>query len=58
MPDQFQYISHTRLEYQSGFRRADLGDVPEPVVYGVQGRLVGIGKTISLRGEGGDAASA
>jgi hypothetical protein len=39
MPDDFEYISRTRLEYQGGFRRAYLGDVPEPVVYGVQGAL-------------------
>jgi hypothetical protein len=39
MPEDFEYISRTRLEYQSGFRRAYLGDVPEPVVYGVQGAL-------------------
>ena len=39
MPDDFEYISRTRLVYQDGFRRAYLGEIPEPVVYGVQGRL-------------------
>src|SRR2546425_11478821 len=35
----FEYISHARLEYRDGYRRAYLGDVPEPVTYGVQGAL-------------------
>jgi hypothetical protein len=39
MPDDFEYVSHTRLEYHEGLRRAFLGEVPEPVVYGVQGKL-------------------
>ena len=39
MADDFEYISRTRLEYKDGFRRAFLGDVPEPVTYGVQGAL-------------------
>lgn len=39
MTDPFEYISETRLEYRDGFRRAWLGDVPEPVTYGVQGAL-------------------
>ena len=39
MADEFEYISRARLEYQSGFRHAYLGDVREPVVYGVQGKL-------------------
>jgi enoyl-CoA hydratase/carnithine racemase len=39
MADQFQYISRARLEYRDGYRRAYLGEVPEPVVYGVQGAL-------------------
>lgn len=39
MADDFEYISRTRLEYKDGFRRAFLGDVPEPVIYGVQGAL-------------------
>ena len=39
MPDPFEYISHARLEYRGGARNAFLGEVPEPVVYGVQGAL-------------------
>ncbi|HKA46526.1 MAG TPA: hypothetical protein VKD68_00085 [Methyloceanibacter sp.] len=39
MPDDFEYISRARLEYQGGYRRAYLGEVAEPVVYGVQGAL-------------------
>jgi hypothetical protein len=39
MPDDFEYISRARLEYEGGYRRAYLGEVPEPVVYGVQGAL-------------------
>ena len=39
MPDDFEYISRARLEFQGGYRRAYLGEVPEPVVYGVQGAL-------------------
>jgi hypothetical protein len=39
MADDFEYISHARLEYKDGARRAFLGDVPEPVTYGVQGAL-------------------
>jgi hypothetical protein len=39
MADDFEYISRTRLVYKSGARHAYLGDVPEPVVYGVQGAL-------------------
>ncbi|HXH85055.1 MAG TPA: hypothetical protein VNN07_19255 [Candidatus Tectomicrobia bacterium] len=39
MPESFEYISRARLEYHGGYRRAFLGDVPEPVVYGVQGAL-------------------
>ena len=34
-PDDFEYVSRARLEYRHGY----LGDVPAPVVYGVQGRL-------------------
>ena len=36
---EFEYISHARLEYHHGYRHAYLGDVPQPVVYGVQGAL-------------------
>lgn len=39
MADNFEYISHARLVYKDGFRNAYLGEVPEPVVYGVQGKL-------------------
>ena len=39
MSDSFEYISRSRLEFRGGFRRAYLGDVPEPVTYGVQGAL-------------------
>jgi len=35
----FEYVSHTRLEYHNGLRHAFLGEVPEPIVYGVQGKL-------------------
>ena len=39
MTDDFEYISRTRLVYRQGARYAYLGEVPEPVVYGVQGAL-------------------
>jgi hypothetical protein len=39
MADDFEYVSKTRLVYKDGMRHAYLGDVPEPVVYGVQGKL-------------------
>ena len=39
MPDDFEYISRSRLVYREGYRNAYLGEVPEPVVYGVQGAL-------------------
>jgi len=39
MSEPFEYISHARLEYRSGARHAWLGEVPEPVVYGMQGAL-------------------
>lgn len=39
MADEFEYVSRTRLVYKDGMRHAYLGDVPEPVVYGVQGKL-------------------
>jgi hypothetical protein len=39
MADDFEYISRARLVYRDGYRHAYLGDVPEPVVYGVQGGL-------------------
>jgi hypothetical protein len=39
MADDFEYVSHSRLEFRGDYRRAYLGDVPEPVTYGVQGKL-------------------
>jgi hypothetical protein len=39
MAGEFEYISHARLEYRGGYRHAYLGEVPEPVMYGVQGAL-------------------
>ncbi len=39
MSDNFEYISRNRLEFEGGMRHATLGDVPEQVVYGVQGAL-------------------
>ena len=39
MADDFEYVSKTRLVYKNGARHAYLGEVPEPVVYGMQGAL-------------------
>jgi hypothetical protein len=39
MSEPFEYISHTRLEFRDGLRHAFLGEVQEPIVYGVQGAL-------------------
>lgn len=39
MSQDFEYISRARLEYRDGLRHAWLGEIPEPVVYGVQGAL-------------------
>ena len=39
MAEDFEYISRARLEYRDGFRQAFLGEVREPVTYGVQGAL-------------------
>jgi hypothetical protein len=39
MADDFEYISRARLEDRDGYRHAYLGEVPEAVVYGVQGVL-------------------
>jgi hypothetical protein len=39
MAEEFEYVSHARLEFRDGYRRAFLGEVSEPVVYGVQGKL-------------------
>jgi len=37
--EDFVYISRAQLEMKDGFRHAHLGEVAEPVVYGVQGAL-------------------
>lgn len=37
--DSFTYTSESRLVFKDGLRHAYLGEVPEPVVYGVQGKL-------------------
>ena len=39
MADELVYISRSRLEMKDGLRYAYLGEVPKPVVYGVQGAL-------------------
>lgn len=39
MVEPFEYISRARLVYQDGYRRVYLGEVPEPVIYSVQGAL-------------------
>jgi hypothetical protein len=39
MTEPFEYISHARLIYKDGYRNAYLGEVAEPVIYGVQGAL-------------------
>ncbi|MGC8489329.1 MAG: hypothetical protein ACP5QO_14095, partial [Clostridia bacterium] len=39
LADPFRYMSQTQLEYRRGLRHAYLGEVPTPVVYGVQGAL-------------------
>ena len=39
MVNEFEYISRARLGYRDGYRNAYLGEVPEPVIYGVQGAL-------------------
>ena len=39
MAEDFEYISHTRLVYHEGYRYAYLGEVIQPVIYGVQGAL-------------------
>lgn len=39
MAEDFEYISRARLVYRDGYRRAYLGDVSDPVTYGVQGNL-------------------
>lgn len=39
MADTFTYIAKARLVMKDGVRNAYLGEVPEPVPYGVQGGL-------------------
>ena len=39
MEKPFTYHSHVRLIYRNDMRTAYLGEVPEPVTYGVQGGL-------------------
>ena len=39
MPEAFEYISHARLVYREGYRYAYLGEIIQPVIYGVQGAL-------------------
>ncbi len=39
MSDTFVYTSRNRLVFKNGVRNAYLGDVEEPVAYGVQGAL-------------------
>ncbi len=39
MAEEFEYISHSRLVYHEGYRYAYLGEVIQPVIYGVQGGL-------------------
>jgi hypothetical protein len=53
MAEPFEYISRAILEYRHGYRHAYLGEVPAPVVYGVQGAL----RTYYGAGEGPPVAS-
>ncbi len=39
MADDFLYISRNKMEMNRGLRHSYMGDVPAPVVYGVQGNL-------------------
>lgn len=39
MGDDFLYLSRSHLEMKDGLRHAYLGEVPEPIVYGMQGAL-------------------
>lgn len=39
MGKDFLYISRTRLEMKDRMRHAYLGEIEEPVIYGVQGAL-------------------
>jgi hypothetical protein len=40
MAEKFVYLSKSRLDMRDGFRQARLGDIPEPVIYGAQGKLL------------------
>ena len=50
MADEFEYISRARLEYRDGYRYAYLGEVREPVVYGIQGALRQYYTTVPRKG--------
>ena len=39
MAEQFTYISQNQLTMKDGLRHAQMGEIAEPVVYGVQGAL-------------------
>jgi hypothetical protein len=39
MAESFRYVSKTQIEFRHGLRQAYLGEVPAPIVYGVQGGL-------------------
>jgi hypothetical protein len=39
MAEEFEYISRTRLVYRDDYRYAYLGEVVQPVIYGMQGKL-------------------
>ncbi len=39
MNEKFEYISKTKLVYEDGLCHAYIGEVPEPVEYGMQGEL-------------------
>ena len=39
MSEKFLYVSRSRLDMRDGFRQARLGTLPEPVIYGVQGKM-------------------
>ena len=39
MAEQFTYISRNQLTMKDGLRHAQMGEIPQPVVYGVQGAL-------------------
>ena len=39
MADEFVYVSRTKLEMRDGYRNAFMGEISEPVIYGVQGAL-------------------